>query len=384
MDFERLVESTRKLNVLYVEDYEDTREQVVRLFFDMFLSIEVGCDGNEGLELFEIHKDKIDLIVTDISMPNKNGIDMLKEIRKISKDVSVLILSAHSDVDYFLDAISLNIDRFLVKPLDIDQFLDALSSVVSKIEYNNAKELEIQLKDEILIQQTKLAMMGEMIDAIAHQWRQPLNAIGSVTSKMIFKSRLEMDIDNDSLLENFTQIEDQVVFMNSTLDEFRAFFRPAKNVDYIKIFDVIESIKRLLKDNIIKNSLNIEYVGCKEEKLLINENEIKHVFINLINNAKDEFNRKKLEDRKITILVEDGGFDLIISVIDNAGGVDESIMDTLFDANVTTKEDIGGTGVGLYMTKNIIKKNDGIIRVENIGDGAKFTMQFPRQDICKI
>jgi signal transduction histidine kinase len=382
MEFDELVSYLSKLKVLYVEDYEDTREQLVKIFSDIFKEIVTAVDGLDGFNKFQ--KGGFDLVITDISMPNKNGIELINDIKKIDKNIPIIIFSAHSDTDYLIDAIKLNVDSFLIKPLDVEQLLDGLKKIVKDVKYKEAIKKEMILKDKILIQQTKLALMGEMIDAIAHQWRQPLNAIGSVTSNLIFKSRLELPINSETLLESSTNIEEQVIFMNETLDEFRTFFRPGKDIDYVNIFQVIESIKKLLKDSIIKNSLNIEFEGDKNLTVLINENEIKHVFINLINNSKDEFNKNKLEDRKIIIDTRESNDDILIMIRDNAGGIEKTVLPKVFEANITTKKEIGGSGVGLYMTRHIISKNEGTIKADNFENGALFTINFKKRDVCKI
>jgi two-component system NtrC family sensor kinase len=382
MEFDELVSYLSKLKVLYVEDYEDTREQLVKIFSDIFKEIVTAVDGLDGFNKFQ--KGGFDLVITDISMPNKNGIELINDIKKIDKNIPIIIFSAHSDTDYLIDAIKLNVDSFLIKPLDVEQLLDGLKKIVKDVKYKEAIKKEMILKDKILIQQTKLALMGEMIDAIAHQWRQPLNAIGSVTSNLIFKSRLELPINSETLLESSTNIEEQVIFMNETLDEFRTFFRPGKDIDYVNIFQVIESIKKLLKDSIIKNSLNIEFVGDKNLTVLINENEIKHVFINLINNSKDEFNKNKLEDRKIIIDTRESNDDILIMIRDNAGGIEKTVLPKVFEANITTKKEIGGSGVGLYMTRHIVYKNEGTIKVDSCESGALFTMNFKKREVCKI
>jgi C4-dicarboxylate-specific signal transduction histidine kinase len=382
MELSELTEYAEKLKILYVEDYEPTREQVAKLLDTLFENVTIAIDGCDGVTKFQDSynkKEPFDVILTDISMPNKNGIDMIKDIQKINKEINVIILSAHSDTEFFIDAIKLNVDGFLIKPLDIDHLLDGLSKIIKKIKYNEAIEKERQLKDQLLIQQSKLAMMGEMIDSIAHQWRQPLNSIGSITTNLIFKSRMGMQLNPDNLLDSATDIEEQVTFMNTTLKEFREFFRPSSNKVEIKISDNIESIKRLLKDNIIKNSLKIEITGDKDTIILINENELKHIFINLITNAIDEFNKNNIEHRLININISNQENYIIIQIEDNAGGIPTEIIDKLFDINFTTKKEIGGTGIGLYMTQNIINKNNGSITVENKDDGALFTIKFDKK-----
>ncbi|MEA3383750.1 MAG: GAF domain-containing sensor histidine kinase [Campylobacterota bacterium] len=227
-------------------------------------------------------------------------------------------------------------------------------------------------QDKLIMQQSKMAAMGEMIDAIAHQWKQPLNVINIGASELEMNLNFDFDIDNDMLLKLAKETQEQVSHLLSTLDEFRSFLRPDKPKENINISKLIESVLVLLKDDIQSYGIETEVIGDKTLEFSVIVNEVKHVFINLISNARDAFKSNNIENRKIIFeILEKKGFNSI-EITDNAGGIPKHVIDDIFKANVTTKEEGKGTGIGLYMSTQIAQKNNGDLDVENVENGAKF------------
>lgn len=140
-DLEKIIQNTSKIKVLYVEDNEQARVSTLAVLSEFFFNIIVAIDGEDGLEKFS--KNKIDLIITDINMPNLDGLDMIEKIREKNKEISVLLLSAYNDIEYFRHSIKLGVDGYLLKPLNIDQFLELLAKVVEKLKLR--KELKENL-----------------------------------------------------------------------------------------------------------------------------------------------------------------------------------------------------------------------------------------------
>lgn len=244
-----------------------------------------------------------------------------------------------------------------------------------------------EIKEKLLIEQTKLATLGQMMDAVAHQWKQPLNIISSYISTLQLQK--ELDILDDGLIEDTANvIVKQVKHLSLTLDEFRKFFREDHNTKYVKIKDAIESVLDLQKTYIDSNRIEIN-VNCSDDiyfELIVTE--FKHLLINLINNAADAFTENLVEEKYITIDVSIKKGELEVLVTDNAGGIPEKIIDKIFDYNFTTKEKDKGTGIGLYMCQQFIQKSNGEISVENIKHtindtvykGAQFSLIFRLND----
>jgi len=230
-------------------------------------------------------------------------------------------------------------------------------------------------KDKMLEQQSKMAAMGEMMDAVAHQWKQPLNAMSMMVD--LLESDYNAKLVDDAYIEDITSTAHiQIEHMLSTLNEFRTFFRPSRDATidfYLK--SCIDSVKILMKDELIIHNIII-YMEI-EEGLIIHgrENEFKHLFLNLINNSIDAFeDKKKLASRHVYIRAYTENSKTYIEFEDNAGGVSQHIMATIFKPNTTTKSEGKGTGIGLYMSSQIIQKHQGKINIHNSNMGALFTI----------
>lgn len=384
VDLEELLKYSQTVRVLYVEPDETKRHDVFDTFFD---NIDIAIDGQDGLEHF--YKKKYDLIITHLNMPNMNGIEMISKIREISKDITVLVLS--SQTNYYIELIKLGIDGFILKPVETNQFIEVLTKVIEKLKnkqelYEYRTNLEQKVEDEIvkrttsekmLLQQSKLAVMGEMMDSVAHQWKQPINNINMHVDMIQYD--YEDGFVNKEYIQEFQEtIFTQVEHMTNTLNEFRSFFRPDKKIVPFSIDKAIESVLVLMKDELLKNVIKVEVEIIDNFTVDAIENEFKHVFINLINNAKDALNENGVKNKwiKITTIVENGINKIYVQ--DNAGGIPDFIIDSIFDANVTSKAQSNGTGIGLYMSKLIVEKYDGIISVKNDSEinGALFTITF--------
>ncbi len=224
---------------------------------------------------------------------------------------------------------------------------------------NNAKQ------QAMMSQQSKMAAMGEMIGNIAHQWRQPLSFITTTATGI----RLQKDLDvlNDNFLkEGLDGINKQAQFLSSTIDDFRNFFKQDKEKNKFKICDSIEKAITLVYPQF--HNMEIEIIKNIEDISIENyENEFLQVIINILNNARDEFTKKDKHFKKmIFIHVMKNKDQVQIRIKDNAGGVPKDIIERIFEPYFTTKHQTQGTGIGLYMSREIIVKNmKGNIKVIN-------------------
>lgn len=240
--------------------------------------------------------------------------------------------------------------------------------------------LEHDKKDKIIEQQSRLAAMGEMIDAVAHQWKQPLNAI-SMMIDMLKDDFRSNDVDNEYIKDLDETMHFQIDHMVNTLNEFRNFLRPSTKNEEFHINTVVHNVQILMKDELITQNLHIHLDIDPDIQVFGNKNEFKHLFINLINNSIDAFNENHLKKRELYIRCFKEDKHILIEVEDNAGGIPKNIMNHIFKPNVTTKPDGKGTGIGLYMSSQIVTKNNGTIHVKNINDGCIFTISFRESNI---
>ncbi|SFV59851.1 PUTATIVE TWO-COMPONENT SENSOR [hydrothermal vent metagenome] len=296
------------------------------------------------------------------------------------------------------EVLLLNVGPFVsssgeVNSIDYNLYILTITLVIftAGIIFENQKKQEIRLHqtidDEIeknkqqqifLVQQSRLAQMGEMIAMIAHQWRQPLNSLSLINQTIVLRyKRGELD---DEVMGSFEQKSKSLIaHMSTTIDDFRNFFRANKEK---KCFSVNESIQNVLRlvDGVI-SSENIS-IGYKSEHSYFTygyANEFEQILLNLINNAKDALVEHEIEEKSIGILVTGDETAIVVCIEDNAGGVPEEIMDKIFDPYFSTKNEKNGTGLGLYMVKMILVDHmDADISVSNTKDGALFQITLPR------
>ena len=232
-------------------------------------------------------------------------------------------------------------------------------------------------KDAQLIQNSKMAALGEMISMIIHQWKQPLNAISMINSaaelRVLLGENSEVEIKKDNVL-----IKKQIEVMSTTMDDFRNFF---KNTDKNKynVYLMLRKTETLIQNIYKYEGIFINYLIEDRYKELMTsgyENEIIQVVINILNNARDAIISNNSKHRNIDISLTCENNEIFISIKDYAGGINDKIKDNIFDAYFTTKEDNKGTGLGLYMSKTILEKVNGTISVDNkktIIDNTEYT-----------
>jgi signal transduction histidine kinase len=228
---------------------------------------------------------------------------------------------------------------------------------------------------KMLLQQSKMAAMGEMMDAVAHQWKQPLNAL-SMYSKIIQSDFEEGTVDQKYIDQFKDDIQVQIDHMVNTLDEFRTFFRPNKENETFSLLSIVHSVLFLTKDDLLKNRITVKIEKKDHIDVDGSANEFKHLLLNILNNAKDAFNENHIENREITISLINDEKGKRMEIADNAGGIPENIIADIFKADVTSKEEGKGTGIGLYMSTQIASKHNALLSVKNQNGGACFTIAF--------
>ncbi len=243
-----------------------------------------------------------------------------------------------------------------------------------KVEEELAKNIE---KDRILVHQSKLAAMGEMLGNIAHQWRQPLNNINLLTH--FIRDNYE-NLKKEDIEDIISDTKLQIDYMSQTIDDFRNFYQPTKDKVKFNLKESIESCIKIVDTQLEKTNMQVEVSGDSVE-ILSYKNEFQQVILNILNNANDAAlvkskDKKFKAETKIRIQREENN--VYISLENNCGEVNKEVMERMFEPYFTTKFEDQGTGIGLYMAKTIIEKNmNGSITAKNIKDGIVFTIILP-------
>ena len=279
---------------------------------------------------------------------------------------------------------------------EIGQLENSFNEMASKIQELIKEEKEInetlekrvfeetskqKEQEQLLIQQTRLAAMGEMIGNIAHQWRQPLNALGLVFQNLKFSYEIG-ELNDEVLNRTVDKAEMLTKNMSKTIDDFRNFFRPNKAKEYFDINKSVLDAISLVESTFVHHNIKLEK-DFKEEKIDVFgfPNEFSQVILNIISNAKDALIGNKIENPMIKIETKVEDDYAYISIKDNALGIKDEIIHKIFEPYFTTKDEVQGTGIGLYMSKIIIEKNmNGKIYLENTNEGANFIIKLFMKD----
>lgn len=246
--------------------------------------------------------------------------------------------------------------------------------LTSRVEEEVGKNRE---KDIMILNSARLVALAEMIGNIAHQWRQPLNAIGVMIQSIQVSYELE-DLQQEEFDEFVKDSMAQVNYLSKTIDDFRDM---TKDDVIDEEFDVSELISKTfalmepsLKHSSIAARLDLEKNITATHS---NASALSQAFINIFNNAKDVLKNQNKNDKLITIRLKRNKNKAQIAICDNGGGVPEDIIEKIFDPYFTTKHQSNGTGLGLYISKNIVNNDlGGALYAKNADNGACFTIEF--------
>jgi signal transduction histidine kinase len=243
-----------------------------------------------------------------------------------------------------------------------------------KIEEAVRKNREQQL---FLMQQSRLAQMGEMLSMIAHQWRQPLNNL-SLLNQMLLNQQRRGEIDSEKMEEFAVNSQRLIRMMSQTIDDFRNFFKPEERQKPYRVDAVVEQLLDMTGKLFAAKGIQIEWHAGEAIESYGYPNALAQVLLNLLNNAKDALLEQSEAPRQIRIEARKEGEEVLLEITDTAGGIPEEILPRIFDPYFSTKKEKNGTGLGLYMSKMLVEEQmGGRIDVHNTPEGARFTIRLP-------
>lgn len=243
---------------------------------------------------------------------------------------------------------------------------------------------ELEAKNQLIMQQSKMAALGEMIENIAHQWRQPLSSISSLSTGIQLKKE-NNDLSDEYLDDSLQTINFNAQYLSHTIDDFRSFFEKDSHKNNFNVKNTVLKALKLLKYKLKDTHIQVQQ---KFDDVNINsfENELIQVVLNLFNNSLDAFETNHIQHKIIIAEVIKEKSAVKIQLTDSAGGIKEEILSKIFEPYFTTKHKSQGTGIGLYMCEEIISKHmKGSIQAQNIDfehnkevlKGARFTIILP-------
>jgi signal transduction histidine kinase/ABC-type amino acid transport substrate-binding protein len=252
-------------------------------------------------------------------------------------------------------------------------------------------EKEMKEKDALMLHQSRLAQMGEMMSMIAHQWKQPLSAISAtqITLKAVIeleKYDLSDKHDRENFLNFLKKHLDKIALyvqnLSKVINDFSNFYKPNKDSKQLDLDSVVLKAYELIRDSLISCTIDVDFDLNSKSLITIHENEFIQVVLNILNNAKDQFSQKGIFNAKIHIRTYETDKEVVLEIQDNAEGIEDDVIEYIFDPYFSTKLDKNGTGLGLYMSKMIISEyHNGDISVRNSSDGAIFTIKIKKDKV---
>ncbi|OGU07366.1 MAG: ATPase [Geobacteraceae bacterium GWC2_58_44] len=234
---------------------------------------------------------------------------------------------------------------------------------------------ELSQKERMLLQQGRLAALGEMISNIAHQWRQPLNELGLIVQELPMMYD-QGEFSREYLRTSVAKFMKVLTNTSKTIDDFRNFFKPDKELIAFKVQEVVGKTLSLIEESFRHLRIGVAVRASADPQIIGHPNEFSQVVLNILFNARDAFQDRKIEEREVVIEILQEGETAVVTITDNAGGISETIIDKIFDPYFTTRGPEKGTGIGLYMSKIIIEKNiPGRLSVRNAAKGAQFRIE---------
>jgi len=261
----------------------------------------------------------------------------------------------------------------------LSELKNMINNVISSFEIKIQREIKKRLdQEQILIQQSKLASMGEMIGNIAHQWRQPLAQISAIHMNMKITYQFEK-FTKEYMEGKLKEANTLTKYMSETISDFQNFFHPKETKEIFSIEKACKDAYFIIESSFRYYDIQVEFNVIEDIEVIGYHNEFSQVILNIFSNAKDIFLEREVKGPKIKIEIKHGNSYAIIKIEDNGGGIKDEIITKIFEPYFTTRHKTQGTGIGLYMSKNIIERNmQGLIKVINKNKGACFIIKIPK------
>lgn len=259
---------------------------------------------------------------------------------------------------------------------EINKLKDVMNDMLDNLELKIQEEINQRLNQEkLLVQQNKLAAMGNMLGNIAHQWRQPISEINAILMEVEAISRYG-SLSQEHLLKNIRACYEVTEHMSETIIDFQTFFRPSKSKEKFSIAEACKSAMSIINASLKFHEIELNFTINQDSTIYGYRSEFAHAILNILSNAKDVLIERKITNPRIWMKIQSGKLYTLIRIEDNGGGIHIKNIEKIFEPYFTTKHAKQGTGIGLYMTKMIIENNmQGIINVENSLQGALFTIK---------
>ena len=401
-----MTEPDNRQKILIVDDTPENIRILVELLKDEFATI-VATGGERALRL-AVKEPLPDMILLDVMMPEMDGYEVCSRLKSDSRtaDIPVIFITALQDKKSEQLGLGKGAVDFISKPfipelvllrvrihLELQRHRRHLEELVSQrtreleelnrhLDARVTEEVEKNReKDQYLAHQARFASMGQMMSAISHQWRQPLNNIGLLLQNAsidFHEGRLDINTFDKTVSDAMKSLK----FLSTTIDLFRNFFKGKASSTVFTLQETISRTCALLRAELESHSINVEIENLSSPLLRGNDNELSHALLNILVNSMEALVERCPESPLIRIVCDSSEGFARVTISDNAGGIPEEIIGSIFDPYFTTKFMSQGTGIGLYLTRMIVEKQlGGRVTACNGPDGAILTVELPEEPL---
>jgi CheY-like chemotaxis protein len=361
--------------VLIVDDIKENVYLLMEILSEYNL-ISV-LDGQSAINKAK-QENNIDLILLDIMMPNLDGFDVCRQLKSNPQtaQIPIIFLTAKNKQEDIQRGFELGAVDYVTKPFNPNELISRVNTHLKLRAYEKDLEQKIKegiekdkIKEQMIHQQSKQASLGELLMHISHQWKQPLTSLASIN--LLNKTKLERGetLDKDEHLKSLVKSEDLIMYMSDTVETFQNFYKPSYENKHFFISECVMDVLGIVEATFYFNNIKIYVISHEDEETFGNMNEFSQVVFSILSNAMDVLIARNIKNPEIHIIIEDQK----LSIRDNGGGIDEGILKHIFMPFISTHQN---RGIGLYLAKSIVEKNNGIIKASNDKDGALFEVEF--------
>ena len=355
-------------NILIVDDDKSNVLLIETLLEEEgYTNIFTANSAKDAYEILE--KEHINLLLLDVLMPEIGGLEACESIRKDNKynRMPIIMVTADERDNTLIDSFELGADDYITKPIHKTNLIVRIRRV-----------LDVAYKDALILNQSRMMAVNETVQMLAHQWRQPLALISATTIDLSLSHEFEQ-LSAERLDEAIFKINDAVNTLSSTLDEFSKVTKNQNKPSLLMMHETIDKSLELIKDRFQANSINLKVDYNDIYKIRFFFNDFVKILISIYTNSLEAFVRNGVDhDKKMTISTKQDDFSTIITILDNAGGVEKDILPNIFEPYVTSKDERNGAGLGLYHAFHTLSKHmKAGIKVVSKGSETTVVIEIP-------
>lgn len=345
-----------------------------------------ALSGQEALDIIKI--EKIDLILLDIMMPILDGYEVCEILKSNSEyeNIPIIFLTAKNDTEDIKKGFECGAIDYITKPFNPIELDIRLNTHIELLNYRNTLEKKVasaieenRLQQELLFQKSKQAEIGELLMHISHQWKQPLSELGSINTLQMGRLEYNKTISEEEYKNYLEKNSEIISFMSETMQTFQNFYQPNQLSQFFDVKNAVDVAINMVKATFNYNDISLDLKSDENlPSILGNQNEYTQIILSILNNAKNIFIERKVDNPKVLISINNIENNVVLTITDNGGGIINKEINDIFSPFISSRK---STGMGLYLVKSICQKNSWNIEGMNENDGAKFILSNSKESI---